>query len=424
MGTFTRIPCSEGLFLNVISDTRFKTNRISVQFVLPLAEDTVAAYGLLPNILRKRSAAYGDFTAFNRMLDRLYGAYIDYGVDKIGDVQMLYLLGNVIDDRYTFDGEALTARITEVLRDLILDPPLVDGRFDPQEVELEKALQIDNLRAEQNDKRLYASRRAVEILCAGQAHGLSKLGTEEAVAALTPETLTAAWKRMLEQARIEVFFSGCGDPAPVRELLIPALAALDRHPAAVTANTLFAPPPVRIDTVERLSVTQAKLVLHYTTGVLAGAVNTAPVQMMSMLLGGSPMSKLFVHVREEKSLCYYCMSRINNYKGLLTIESGVELHQVEEAREAIEEQLDALRRGDFTEEELRQAQLYLQNAYSTLNDSQSSLENHYLKQVLVQQPQSPEDRIALLQAVTREDIIEAARQVRPASRYLLTGEEG
>ena len=108
---------------------------------------------------------------------------------------------------------------------------------------------------------------------------------------------------------------------------------------------------------------------------------------------------------------------------MLTIESGVELHQVEDAKAAIFEQVEAMRQGAFTDEELHQATLYLENAYRSLYDAQASLESHYLRQVLVQEPESPEERIAKLQAVTRDEIIEAAQKLSLASIYLLTGEE-
>jgi predicted Zn-dependent peptidase len=423
MGTFTRTSCGNEVYFNCILDSRFKTNRISVQFVVPLREETAAAYALLPNILRKRSANYPDFSAFNRMLAAMYGAYVDYGVDKIGDAQVIYLLGNTIDDRYTFDGEAVTEKLAGVLRELIFHPPLTDGCLDAEEVELEKTLQIDNLLAELNDKRAYAVRRSVEALCADDPHGLSKVGTKEQITALTAKQLTDAWQKLLSEARVEVCFTGCGDPKPVEEELVRPLTKLSREPVPFVANTLIRLPDPPLSTVEKMPVTQAKLVLHYATDTLAGRENTAPLQMMSMLLGGSPMSKLFVHVREEKSLCYYCLSRINNYKGLLTIESGVELHQVEDAKAAIFEQVEAMRQGAFTDEELHQATLYLENAYRSLYDAQASLESHYLRQVLVQEPESPEERIAKLQAVTRDEIIEAAQKLSLASIYLLTGEE-
>lgn len=46
-------------------------------------------------------------------------------------------------------------------------------------------------------------------------------------------------------------------------------------------------------------------------------------------------SKLFMNVREKMSLCYYCSSSPDSYKGLLFVQSGIEVENRKVAETAI-----------------------------------------------------------------------------------------
>lgn len=80
---------------------------------------------------------------------------------------------------------------------MLFDPVLENGLFRAADVELEKRVLIERMEAEINDKRWYARRRCEELLCENEAYAVDRYGTPEAAAALTPESVTAAWKSAL-----------------------------------------------------------------------------------------------------------------------------------------------------------------------------------------------------------------------------------
>lgn len=51
-------PVTEGINFRSIQDTRFKTLRIAVNFMLPLEKETAAANALLPFLLSRASREY------------------------------------------------------------------------------------------------------------------------------------------------------------------------------------------------------------------------------------------------------------------------------------------------------------------------------------------------------------------------------
>ena len=105
------------------------------------------------------------------------------------------------------------------------------------------------------------------------------------------------------------------------------------------------------------------------------------------------------------------------------VDSGVEFEKKEAAQREILNQLEAMRRGEFTGEELSAAQLNMVNAFQTTGDSLGSLEGYYFNQIFSGWDKTPEEDIKDLLEVTREEIMEAARRVSLDTVYFLKGGE-
>ena len=70
---------ADGVRLVSVKTDKFKTSRISFTMATPL-EGNISAKAILPYLLHRRCAEYPDFTAFNGMLDELYGAVVSASV--------------------------------------------------------------------------------------------------------------------------------------------------------------------------------------------------------------------------------------------------------------------------------------------------------------------------------------------------------
>ncbi|MEG2596824.1 MAG: insulinase family protein, partial [Oscillospiraceae bacterium] len=148
-----------------------------------------------------------------------------------------------------------------------------------------------------------------------------------------------------------------------------------------------------------------------------------PMRMAVAILGGTPMSKLFLNVREKKSLCYYCAARFDRTKGIMMIDSGVEHDKIDEAKKAILEQLQEVCPGDFTDADIEFAALNLQNNFHSIGESAYALELFYLTQTVLGISETPEQQSEQIAKVTREQIIAAANQIHLSTVYLLTDDD-
>ena len=386
----------DGIRFNSIIDERYKTNRLSISFILPLMRETASVYALLPSVLRKGTASCPDFTEFSKKLAMLYGTQVGYGVSAIGDCQVITVSIGTIDDSYALAGEKLLEEATKILSEVVLEPVLENGVFRETDIALEKQSLIDLIESEINEKRHYALNRTMSILCAGEPAGVNKYGYIEDVKKITPQSATEAYTQLLKTARIEIMSVGCGDPKRSAEMLKEAFSRVEREPSSFPIFTVNKETEQKEET-DRMNLSQSKLVLGFRTKTAPNEADLNAVRLMLALYGGTPSSKLFLNVREKLSLCYYCAARPNVSKGIAFVDCGVEHENIEKAKAEILHQLELIRSGDFTDEELQHAKLSMINSFRSAGDSASAVEGWYLSQVLYGTANSPEmeaERIA------------------------------
>lgn len=411
----------DGVNFRSIRDTKFKTMRISAHLIVPMSRQTAAENALLPFLLSRASREYPDFTKLGQRLAELYGASLNADVQKLGDLQVLSLSASGIADRYALEGEAISGELAKLLCSILFDPPLMDGLFPEDGFEQEKRQTMELIDSEYSDKRTYARQRCEAIMCADEPYGVNRYGGKEDIARVERPALTAAWKRLLDTAKIELMVLGDCDPAPVYEGFRAAFETLGSRKTA-DCTTKVVRSAEKVNTVtEKMDVAQGKLVMGFRTGTATPDEEVPATRLMAALFGGTPNSKLFLNVREKLSLCYYCSASYNSMKGIMLVQSGVEVKNMERAKEEILRQLDEVKQGNFDESEVEAAKMSLCNSYRTLSDSLGGLENWYLSQTFASHSQQPEEAAAQINAVTRQEIIDAANRVTLDTVYCLVG---
>lgn len=418
-----RTAISRGVNLSVLSDPKFKHNRISVNLIVPLDAQTVSRYAILPFLLRKGSKSCNDFTQLNRRLDAMYGASLAADVGKSGGNQIITLGVKTLDDRFTLEGEDLVRQAAVLLRELLTEPLIEDGAFDRKEFFLERQNMIDTIESLINDKRSYALAQCRMLMGRGDPAALFKYGTVAQAQELTPAIAAQSYQRLLDTAAIEIMFVGSGDPSAASEVMKKAFAGMTRNPQPFTDANICTAGEETLKKTEYLDVAQSKMVLGFRCSERGDAAQQAAMRLMTALYGGTPSSKLFLNVREKLSLCYYCAARYDRSAAILLVDCGVEKQNIESAKKEILVQLDEIRNGNFEDETLENTRLQMKNSLRAVSDYPGTLEEWYLSRILSDEIASPEEEMRAVDAVTRAQVIEAAKQVRLDAVYLLTSKE-
>ncbi len=421
--SFERQRLGEGVFFSSIADSKFKHSRMTVCFVLPLQEEWAADLAVVPAILTSGCRELPSLALLNRKLDELYGAALSGDVGRIGANQLLMFTIHALDERYSLHQEPLGEACAQLLCQLLLDPKGDGQSLDEKDTALEKQSLLDSIDSLVNDKRRYALMRCKQIMCQGEPAAQSKYGTREQAQQITPQSAGRAYQRMLAQARVEILYTGNGDAQGVKRVFQQAFSQVERRPLVWEIPAPKTDAGERREVTERMELAQSKLVLGFRTGGKRTGEALAQAKMMCALLGASPMSRLFVNVREKLSLCYYCVARLENANGLLLIDCGIEEQKKDQAVGEILRQVKELQEGNFTSQELEQTRLSMTSGLRAVGDSLSALETWYLTHLLEGQVVSPQEEQLAYEAVDAQQVAQAAQRLQLDTIYCLAGRE-
>ena len=418
MSFVNKVEIAKGVFFNTIKDSRFKTMRITANIIVPLSEQTASEYALLCGVLSHSCKAYPDFTKLSKVLSSLYGADLSSAVRKAGDCQILSISASGLDDRYALEGESIARELSNLLCNVIFEPNLKEDAFVEAEVEQERRQLLDLIDSEFNDKRTYANSQLVKNMCAGEVYGIKRYGTAEKIKAVTPNSLYTAWKKLLKSAKVEIMYIGDSSCEKAVEVFKNAFASIDREPVELSIDVVRSANEVK-HICEEMDLSQSKLVMGFRTGVAVPDKEVNAVRVMCAILGGTANSKLFCNVREKQSLCYYCSSRYNLQKGIITIDSGVEGENIEKAEQGILKEIEDMKNGIITDFEIDATKMAIANSFRSSNDTVEGIEAWYSSQIFEDSYKTIEEVTAQINAVTKEEIVAVAQKLSLDTVYVL-----
>ena len=415
-----RTMIAPGVGLTLVDADRFNTCRVSVHFVRPASRRTATADALLPIVMERGYEDCPDMTELSKRLAKLYGASLHVDTTMIGANRVLTVSVTGIKDKFALEGESLTAEYAKIALGTAFTPYLPDGRFDPECVAIEKQQLREMLEGEINDKRTYCIRQAKRKFFGDMPQGIETLGYLEELDSVDAESLTQAFHEMVRTSQIEVFVLGA-DADIVRAQVLAALAQIVRSPAHLVPAA--APARCAAQSFEQeIDAVQGKLCMLFTYGGPVETEDVAAVRVAAALLGGTATSRLFTNVREKQSLCYYCAASFNLGSPCLCIDSGVEHANAERARRAILNELESLREGPITEQELAETKRALASSLASIEDSLAGMETWYFYEIVRGTEKTPEGFVHEIMKVTENDVRRVLSRLSLSVTYLLKKE--
>jgi predicted Zn-dependent peptidase len=238
--------------------------------------------------------------------------------------------------------------------------------------------------------------------------------------------LTRHYRELLATSPVEVFYCGSASPAEAERAVKNALVTMPCGEPDLELGT-----DIRMNTVEEeprcfteeMDVAQGKLAVGFRLGKCMESPDQAALRVFNAVYGGSVTSKLFMNVRERLSLCYYASSVIDRHKGVMAVTSGIEFSKYDEALREILAQLDAIRRGEVTEQELEAARKFIASDLRSDMDNPGALEDFYLAQAIEGLSYGPEELAALAEEVSLGDVTAIAQGVVCDAVYFLRSPE-
>ena len=424
MDQYKIVSLANGVEGGFIRSDKFKSSILSIDFYLPNSEQT-ADYVLAGEIMSNVCAEYPTMASFKRRLSELYGAALNTSAEKAGDMIRLGFSIEFINDDYALNGDKIGADAAKLLISVLFEPSLTDdGKFRTADIERDKRVMIDVINGEFNEKRNFARKRTLEIMCENEPFGLPKFGTVERMSSLTADDVTTAWQSMLKDSFVRVNYVGNEYPSEIFDLISKRFQAIDRTVIKQDLTQKHISSGEVKSVCEYETLNQSKLFLGFRADFGNDMLSRTKMLLTLLIFSGGTFSKCFRYVREQLSLCYYCAPSFYRSKNIIMVDCGVDIGASEKAKNAILDQLRLMKNGEITNDEFEAAVLMRKNDLKAVFDSVVMISS-WLKSNTFNDEKynSIEEHYKILEQITIDDIVNAAKTIELDTVYLLEGKK-
>lgn len=413
-----------GMNVHILPTGKFKTTTIVAMIEQALSEETVTKTALLAMVMKRASARFPETKLLRAHLDFLYGAIFDVDVTKKGERQILQLYMEVPNEKYLSHEESLLEQAIEFVGDMLTRPYVENGAFLEKYVTQEKEALRKRVESLIDDKMKYANQRVTEEMCKGEPFSLLVQGRVQDLPGITGQELYRYFQEITTRNPINLFVVGDVEPQAVKSAIAKHIPLQRTQVKELAIHRASKAPAEEREVIDRLDVNQAKLNIGCRTNITYKDDDYPALLLYNGVLGGFPHSKLFVNVREKESLAYYAVSRLESHKGIMMIMSGIDVNKYARAVEIIKQQMEQMRQGKISEEELSQTRATLSNQFRELLDSARGMIEFTYNGLVSGRKRPLDELLKAIETATIEDIKRVAEKIAIDTVYLLRDKKG
>ena len=417
------------LRFHTIKTDKFKMSRLSINFILPADADRSPKTCLMMATMMRGCEKYPSVVAINKRLDELYGATVTWRAATVGERHVFRISSEFISDKFRLPGdeESVVKGVCDVILDILFAPLRGEnGLLSESNFESERGLAVDSIKSLINNQKAYAAEQCRRLMFEGHPLGFPVKGTVDQIEKMTLAEISENLEYFLKNSVIECYYVGDDNVDGVVDMISTKFAHLGRDGIALEGGerAFLREEGAEIKELEeQMNVTQGRLNIGCTCGIVMSDKERYAATLFNEIFGGSSVAKLFMNVREKKSLCYYCYSSYASATGTIMIACGIKSENRDVAYEEIKAQLSEMQKGNFSLEDIETAKRTLISSVTQTTDSPAALEAFRFRRFLAGIEESVSDVIEGLNSVKKEEIIAVAEKVRFDSVYFLSATE-
>jgi predicted Zn-dependent peptidase len=404
--------------VNILPTTKFKTNRLQIAFSNDLQKEKATSRALLPYMLKATTQKYPTRQLLQTHLENLYSAGFGASIRKVGLTQIITFDLSLINNQYTLEEDDLFLQGLQFFKEVLFQPHLTNEIF----LE-EKRLLTEYFDSIYADKMRYAVKQAIHAMYQGEPFDVDAHGEQEMLETLTLDNVVEAYHDMLKNDHISINIVGDIDPTIIIDKIKSTFPFTNRQKALTLFDKSSKPNRLVQEIFESQDIQQGKLVLGYQLPIYYLDEDYHRAVVFNSLLGSGPDSLLFKRIREELSLVYFIGSIYDYFKGSMLFYAGINQSAYRQVMSEIDQTIQ-----DIIDQKYADIQLHIakNNIISSLKqsfDQQGSLVARIYNVALFQDPFNMEERIHLIQNVTKEDLKNIAIKLKKDICYLLRNDQ-
>lgn len=299
----------------------------------------------------------------------------------------------------------------DVLADIVLDPKFAD-----EDIAREQSVVVEEIRMTQDNPEDLVHELFTQNFWSTHALGKPILGTPETVSAFTRATLQKWFHRYYAPNHLVITAAGHLTHAQLVDLVSERFANLAPSEDGGADPTPQPAPHITMRSKHELEQ------VHICMGVPALPLTDRrrfAVSVLNNILGGGMSSRLFQNIRERQGLAYAIFSEMNSYRdvGSLSVYAGTSLDTAGQVVRSVLDEFRRIKEEPLDDEEMRRAKDHLKGAtLLALEGSGSRMSSLARYHLYFGRHFSTDELIAMLEAVTADDVQQVAREFFEPSR--------
>ena len=407
-----------GYFLHVIETDKFKTININLNIKRESKKEEITLRELLINTLIDSSKKFPTRKEIEIETEELYGLGLNINLINSGKCNMISLNETFLNNKYIDDD--ILERSIAYLNEIVFNPNVEDNEFNINSFNLAKRIVKNNIESLKDNPSSYGRHCLLKEI--NPNNPLAFIPNIDELERITPTELYEYYKNVIENDEINIFIIGDINSEDVKKIFEKTFKIKSRKTNKINHYILEHNTGDGKVYKETLPINQSKLLMGYNFEEITNFENKYVSSMLSYILGGSADSMLFKVVREKESLCYSINSGYNQLTGILIIHAGIDGDKYEKTKELITNQIEEIKKGNFTDEDLDNGKKIYKNSALELFDSPNSIINMYMSHEFINSDLY-EDKIKNIDKVTKEDIIALANKLHLNKIVLIEGDE-
>lgn len=435
---FKTVELENGILFRYLPECKWKTLSIDVFCKVPLKRETVTQIAMVPRLARRGTVNHPTLQHLSRHLENMYGAGIGADANKMGPAQVVRFgidlaspaflgFGASPEGREDLEGINL-AKAMSFIWEVAAEPYLENGAYPKDRFDTEREEHRRDILSIINNRPRYATIRLVEEISRGNPSGLPSWGMLEDLPGLDPASTWETWADVLSSSPVSIYAIGEG-AEELGDILTRVSLGFPKQRRVEEAHRLQErpappdPPASLLEVEDFLPGEQTVLCQAFYTGITENHPMLPAATVFEGILGGFPHSKLFMNIREKHSLAYFADSSLNTYRGMIFTVAGVGDDTRHRVRDLVIEQVDAMRRGEITQEEMDSTKAGLVRRYRSESDSQSALVRRQITREIMGGTASSEEMVSRVLKVTKDDVVAVAEKAELKAVYALRAKD-
>ena len=405
--------------LHLINTDKFKTITMKVVFSSPIKKDEITMRNVLSDLLLQSSKNYESRRELTIKAEELYAADIYNNTQRIGNYILTSFNLQVLNDKYTEEGNFEEA--IKFLSEIIFNPDIKDNGFKEDKLDLVLSNVKVALESIKEDATNYSLLRLMEAYDKESPVSFRMVGYLDDLDKIKTDNLYEYYKNFIEYDYVDIYIVGDFENNTIQEIIKKYFKF--RKVKRIRPSYNIDSKKIRrrrLLAKETIDNNQSKLAIACAITKASKYEINYPLVLANIIYGGGPDSKLFKDVREKNSLCYSIYSYPVKLDNLLVISAGIDKENYQKALDLTTDLLKNMKKGKFTDKDINIAKEYYNTACEEVEESEYKIINEYLSQE-IHGVEPLEERVKIMNKVTKKDIIKVAKKIEMDTVFLLEG---